>query len=113
MLVTFGSRVLASTAASDPYAQRYKGIWVCLTVLARALSGNYVNFGVFELYGDPAFKVPDSFAIPRPPVCTAVLDPARVHIDLASPSLALVVVVHYLQQSRDSEPGSNMLQQLN
>jgi len=63
VLVTFGSRVLASTAASDPYAQRYKGIWVCLTVLARALSGNYVNFGVFELYGDPAFKEAVSIAL--------------------------------------------------
>ena len=37
--------------------QRYKGIWNCLAILTRALGGNYVNFGVFELYGDPALKV--------------------------------------------------------
>lgn len=37
--------------------QKYKGIWNCLTILTRALGGNYVNFGVFELYGDPALKV--------------------------------------------------------
>lgn len=37
--------------------QKYKGIWVCLAILTRALGGNYVNFGVFELYGDPALKV--------------------------------------------------------
>jgi len=35
---------------------RYKGIWIGLTVLMRALSGNYVNFGVFELYGDMALQ---------------------------------------------------------
>ena len=37
--------------------QKYKGIWNCLAILTRALGGNYVNFGVFELYGDPALKV--------------------------------------------------------
>ncbi|KAG2485018.1 hypothetical protein HYH03_016221 [Edaphochlamys debaryana] len=41
---------------SAVYDTRYKGIWVCLLALARAMSGNYVNFGVFELYGDPALK---------------------------------------------------------
>ncbi|PNH10428.1 Exportin-7-A [Tetrabaena socialis] len=38
------------------YDSRYKGTWVCLLALARAMSGNYVNFGVFDLYGDPALK---------------------------------------------------------
>ena len=41
----------------QPAPQKYKGIWVCLAILTRALGGNYVNFGVFELYGDPALKV--------------------------------------------------------
>ncbi len=55
-LCGYGSRVLeqGTMAPSDPYSQRYKGIWVCLLVLSRALSGNYVNFGVFSLYNDPA-----------------------------------------------------------
>ncbi|KXZ55001.1 hypothetical protein GPECTOR_3g165 [Gonium pectorale] len=44
------------TGNSAAYDNRYKGIWVCLLALARAMSGNYVNFGVFELYGDPALK---------------------------------------------------------
>ena len=57
VLVTYGSRVVAAGASSDPYGQRYKGIWICLELLKRALAGNYVNFGVFELYGDPALKV--------------------------------------------------------
>lgn len=44
-------------AASDPYARKYKGIWICFLILARALGGNYVMCGVFELYGDPSLKV--------------------------------------------------------
>ncbi len=28
-----------------------------MVILTRALVGYYVNFGVFELYGDPALKV--------------------------------------------------------
>ena len=37
--------------------QKYKGVWLSITVLTRALAGNYCNFGVFDLYGDPALKV--------------------------------------------------------
>ncbi len=58
VLVSYGTRVVASAPTSDPYGQRYKGIWICLDLLKTALAGNYVNFGVFELYGDPALKVP-------------------------------------------------------
>lgn len=34
---------------------------LCLQALSRAMSGNYVNFGVFELYGDAALK--DALAV--------------------------------------------------
>lgn len=58
VLKTYGSRILGMPAPSaDPYGQRYKGIWICMSILTRALGGNYVNFGVFELYGDPALRV--------------------------------------------------------
>ncbi len=57
VLVTYGSRVVTAGPTSDPYGQKYKGIWICLELLKRGLAGNYVNFGVFELYGDPALKV--------------------------------------------------------
>ena len=60
MLVTYGTRVLQLDGGSDPYGRKYKGIWISLSILARALGGNYVNFGVFELYGDPALKVKPS-----------------------------------------------------
>lgn len=34
------------------YPMRLKGISVCFIMLKAALCGNYVNFGVFKLYGD-------------------------------------------------------------
>lgn len=53
----YGTRVLTFPSTSEPYEQKYKGIWISLTILKHALSGNYVNFGVFDLYGDNALKV--------------------------------------------------------
>ena len=40
----------------DIYVEKYKGIRLMLNVLSCALSGNYVNFGVFSLYQDPALQ---------------------------------------------------------
>ena len=34
----------------DVYQQKYKGLHIVLLMVARALAGNYVNFGVFDLY---------------------------------------------------------------
>lgn len=56
LIVAYGTRVLQRLANSDPYTYKYKGIWIALTILTRALAGNYVNFGVFELYGDRALS---------------------------------------------------------
>lgn len=36
--------------------EKYKGVGICLAVLKNALSGSYVNFGVFALYGDTALS---------------------------------------------------------
>jgi len=54
IIVAYGSRILLLPNGTDIYGSKYKGIWISLTVLSRALCGNYVNFGVFELYGDRA-----------------------------------------------------------
>lgn len=54
LIVAYGSRILSLPNAADIYAFKYKGIWISVTILTRALAGNYVNFGVFELYGDRA-----------------------------------------------------------
>lgn len=54
LLVAYGSRTLTLPGQHDVYTSKYKGIWVSLVILSRAIAGNYVNFGVFELYGDRA-----------------------------------------------------------
>uniref|UniRef100_A0A0E0C0Q9 Exportin-7/Ran-binding protein 17 TPR repeats domain-containing protein n=1 Tax=Oryza meridionalis TaxID=40149 RepID=A0A0E0C0Q9_9ORYZ len=54
LIVAYGSRILLLPNGTDIYGSKYKGIWISLAVLSRALCGNYVNFGVFELYGDGA-----------------------------------------------------------
>lgn len=43
--------------AADAYRHKYKGIALALAMLSRALNGSYVNFGVFELYKDPALDL--------------------------------------------------------
>ncbi|KAL5546843.1 hypothetical protein UlMin_006530 [Ulmus minor] len=55
LITAYGSGILPLPNKADMYTFKYKGIWICLTILTRALSGDYVNFGVFELYGDRAF----------------------------------------------------------
>lgn len=68
ILVTYGTHTIANwerlgradgvakNSTLNPYTIMYKGMWVCLQIFARSLSGNYVNFGVFALYGDPALN---------------------------------------------------------
>lgn len=68
ILVTYGSHtlrnwdrvggveVVSKNKSMDAYRLLYKGTWVSLLMFSRALGGNYVNFGVFSLYGDPALR---------------------------------------------------------
>ena len=53
-MCTFGRRLLSAPPGGDAYALRYKGTAAAMTAVQRALTGNYVNFGVFDLYGDRA-----------------------------------------------------------
>jgi len=58
VVCAFGARLLSMPALSsnDPeiYKKRYKGLALALSVLNSALGGNYVCFGVFDLYNDRA-----------------------------------------------------------
>ncbi|KAK7393039.1 hypothetical protein VNO78_21490 [Psophocarpus tetragonolobus] len=54
LVVAYGSRILALPNKADLYTSKYKGISICLIILTRAISGSFVNFGIFELYGDRA-----------------------------------------------------------
>lgn len=46
--------MLNDISSDKKYAMKLKGISICFSILKLALSGSYVNFGVFELYGDTA-----------------------------------------------------------
>ncbi|XP_076102861.1 exportin-7-like [Mytilus galloprovincialis] len=56
MIVSYGSRVLSlgDVPKDQIYSMKLKGISICFSMLKAALCGNYVNFGVFRLYGDDA-----------------------------------------------------------
>ncbi|OWK49924.1 Exportin-7, partial [Lonchura striata] len=51
-----GNRILTlgEVPKEQVYALKLKGISICFSMLKAALSGSYVNFGVFRLYGDDA-----------------------------------------------------------
>jgi exportin-7 len=56
IICAYGSRILQVPVIQNIYLEKYKGIRLMLNTLANALSGNYVNFGVFKLYSDPALQ---------------------------------------------------------
>lgn len=53
-----GNRILTlgEVPKDQVYALKLKGISICFSMLKAALSGSYVNFGVFRLYGDDALE---------------------------------------------------------
>ncbi|XP_044761440.1 exportin-7 isoform X1 [Coccinella septempunctata] len=55
VICSYGSRILTTEVPKDQiYPLKLKGISICFLILKSALCGNYVNFGVFRLYGDEA-----------------------------------------------------------
>ena len=56
ILCAYGSRILQVPVQQNIYLEKYKGIRLMLNTLTCALSGNYVNFGVFNLYNDKALQ---------------------------------------------------------
>jgi exportin-7 len=56
VICAYGRRILANSSppSGDIYKSRYKCTSIALGVLNSALGGNYVCFGVFALYNDPA-----------------------------------------------------------
>mmetsp|Transcript_45192 Transcript_45192/g.94800 ORF Transcript_45192/g.94800 Transcript_45192/m.94800 type:complete len:1112 (+) Transcript_45192:332-3667(+) len=56
VVCAYGRRALATAtpASGDIYKMKYKGMSIALSVINSAMSGNYVCFGVFALYNDPA-----------------------------------------------------------
>lgn len=58
ILCSYGNALLAQPVqnANDIWKDKYKGIMLVMDTLNKALSGNYVNFGVFTLYNDAALQ---------------------------------------------------------
>eukprot|EP00985_Skeletonema_marinoi_P000640 scaffold227_cov116-Skeletonema_marinoi.AAC.2 len=58
VVCAFGRRALNATAptSGDIYKSKYKGMSLALSIINSALGGNYVCFGVFALYNDPALE---------------------------------------------------------
>ncbi|XP_044735322.1 exportin-7 isoform X2 [Chrysoperla carnea] len=55
VICSYGSRILnVEVPKEQTYPLKLKGISICFSMLKAALCGNYVNFGVFRLYGDQA-----------------------------------------------------------
>ncbi|XP_023702744.1 exportin-7 isoform X3 [Cryptotermes secundus] len=55
VICSYGSHILNVEVPKDQiYPMKLKGISICFSMLKAALCGNYVNFGVFRLYGDEA-----------------------------------------------------------
>ncbi|KAG0204876.1 Exportin 7 [Mortierella sp. GBA30] len=56
ILYTYGQNLLSRPLSNSNarWSEKYKGIMLYFNVLSASLSGKYVNFGVFKLYGDKA-----------------------------------------------------------
>ncbi len=55
VVCAFGHRLTTvPTTISDVYKEKFKVVFMCLSLLTTALNGSYVNFGVFGLYNDMA-----------------------------------------------------------
>uniref|UniRef100_UPI00398E7A80 ran-binding protein 17-like isoform X1 n=2 Tax=Pristiophorus japonicus TaxID=55135 RepID=UPI00398E7A80 len=57
MISTYGNQILSlrNIPKDQVYPLKLKGISICFSALKAALCGNYVSFGVFQLYGDSHF----------------------------------------------------------
>lgn len=55
-LCNYGRQILTITEISpnQAYPMKLKGVAICFNMLKATLCGNYINFGVFQLYGDRA-----------------------------------------------------------
>jgi exportin-7 len=56
ILCSYGNALLGKPVINDVWKEKYKGIMLVMDTLNRALSGTYVNFGVFALYNDTALQ---------------------------------------------------------
>jgi len=91
----YGRRLLANpppaTGVTDVYKTRFKGIALGLNVLNSALGGNYVCFGVFALYNDPALD--NALDVALQMVLTVPLDLALSYPKLSKAYYGFVEII--------------------
>lgn len=103
----YGNRVLTIDVPKEQiYQMRFKGISVCFLMMKAILCGNYVNFGVFKLYGDNAFDtVMNTIAklilsIPHKDLLVSnfifVMSNCQINCDLFTVNLGISEIVHCL-----------------
>jgi hypothetical protein len=52
-----GSRIAnVSPPQPERYSHKIKGVYLTLKIMGETLSGGYVNFSIFDLYGDPVLS---------------------------------------------------------
>lgn len=57
IIVEYGTKIAGVTPPPTArYTYKLKGIYLTFKLMVQALSGNYVNFAIFELYGDPCLS---------------------------------------------------------
>eukprot|EP00918_Siedleckia_nematoides_P053152 GHVU01116057.1.p1 GENE.GHVU01116057.1~~GHVU01116057.1.p1 ORF type:complete len:731 (+),score=192.30 GHVU01116057.1:25-2193(+) len=56
LLLRYGPRLLERSDFKNVYKEKYKPISLSLAMFFHLISGDYVNFGVFELYCDSSFR---------------------------------------------------------
>ncbi|KAK2709562.1 hypothetical protein QYM36_013288 [Artemia franciscana] len=57
VICSYGTRILNVEIPKERiYSMKLKGVSICFVMLKATLAGNYVNFGVFRLYGDDALE---------------------------------------------------------
>merc|ERR1719436_572545 len=94
-----------STGGRDPYKERYKGIMLCMKILSSALNAQYVNYGIFKLYNDPALQIAINMVLKL--VLTIKLDVLQSYQKVAKAYYLLLEVLflnhveHLLELDRD------------
>lgn len=95
VVCAYGRRLLATPPPTggemEMYKKRYKGIGIALNVLNSALGGNYVCFGVFSLYNDPALD--NALDVALKMVLSIPLDDVMAYPKLSKAYYAFVEII--------------------
>lgn len=55
VIIGYGKLISETVPQGDTYSLKYRRMKLLITMMSRLMGGGYVNFGVFEIYGDTCF----------------------------------------------------------